>query len=128
MHDSAPRPAHDRIRVISHKGKNIIFIDYSGCSPAVAEQMLKEVPDIVAAYPLRSALLFADFTDASFSSEALSAMKEAAVFDKPYVKKAAWVGADIFPPEFVETLKTYSAREFPTFDTRQQALDWLVKE
>jgi hypothetical protein len=27
-------------------------------------------------------------------------MKEAAVFDKAYVKKSAWVGADNFPYEF----------------------------
>jgi len=128
MQGQAQRSTHDRIRLITHKGKNVIFIDYSGCSSAVAEQILREVPDIVAAYPLRSALLLAEFTGASFSSEALSVMKEAAVFDKPYIKKAAWVGADCFPPEFVETLKTYSAREFPTFDTREQALDWLVRD
>ena len=128
MQAQARRPTHDRIRKIMHKGKNVIFIDYSHCSSADAEQILKEVPNIVAAYPLRSALLCADFTGATFSSDALSAMKEAAVFDKPYVKKTAWVGADCFPPDFVETLKSYSSRDFPTFDTQEQALDWLVKE
>jgi hypothetical protein len=40
-------------------------------------------------------------------------MKEAAVFDKPYAKKSAWVGAETFPQLFSESVRSFSRREFP---------------
>jgi hypothetical protein len=55
-------------------------------------------------------------------------MKETAVFDKPYVKKSAWVGAHDFPTAFSDDLKKFSQREFIVFQTRQEALAWLVKD
>ncbi len=55
-------------------------------------------------------------------------MKEVAVFDRPYVKRAAIVGAESLPNAFYEALKTFSRREFPRFNTREGAMDWLVRE
>jgi hypothetical protein len=55
-------------------------------------------------------------------------MKEVAVFDRPYVKRAAFVGAQSLPKVFYEALKIFSRREFPKFQTRQEAMDWLVRE
>jgi len=53
-------------------------------------------------------------------------MKESAVFDKPYIKKTAWIGAVNFPEEFKNELKSFARREFLTFTTREEALEWLV--
>jgi hypothetical protein len=78
--------------------------------------------------PRGSVLILSDFTGASFDQEAIRAMKESAVFDKPYVKKSAWVGAESFPEVFRQNLKSFSRREFPTFKTRREALDWLVED
>jgi len=55
-------------------------------------------------------------------------MKESAVFDKPYIKKSAWVGAESFSEAFRDNLKSFSRREFPTFNNRQEALDSLVED
>ena len=55
-------------------------------------------------------------------------MKETAVFDKPFIKKTAWVGTKHFPDAFAKNLKSFSRRDFPAFETRKDALDWLVKE
>jgi len=52
-------------------------------------------------------------------------MKEVAVFDRPYVRRAAIVGAESLPKVFYEGLKTFSRREFPRFKTRNEALDWF---
>ena len=73
-------------------------------------------------------LLLADFTGASFDEEALRAMKESAVFDKPYIKKSAWVGAENLPKAFKQNLKDFSHRQFPTFKNREEALTWLVED
>jgi hypothetical protein len=73
-------------------------------------------------------VLFADFTGAAFDAEVLRVMKETAVFDKPYIKKSAWVGTEEIPYDYIQTLTTYSLREFPSFKSRDEALEWLVKE
>jgi hypothetical protein len=118
----------DRIQFSTYRGHKVLFIDVSRCDPATVEAVLRKVPDVVTTQPLNSVLIFADFTGASFRDETLRVMKESAVFDKPYVKKSAWIGTEAFPPEFNPAMKTYSLRDFPVFRTRDEALEWLVKE
>jgi hypothetical protein len=55
-------------------------------------------------------------------------MKESAVFDKPYIQKSAWIGAEHFPDEFYTDLKAFSGRDLPTFKTRNEGLAWLVAD
>ena len=118
----------ERIRFISHKGKQILLVDLSNCSASEVERIARTVPEIVTVRPLGSVLVLADFAGASLDHEAVRAMKESAVFDKPFIKKSAWVGAEDFPLAFRESLKSFSRREFPTFKNRQEALDWLAAD
>jgi hypothetical protein len=119
---------HERIQFISHQKKQILLVDFSKCSAVEVEKIARAVPETVTAEPRGSVLLLADFTGASFNQEALRAMKESAVFDKPYIKKSAWVGAENLPSVSERNLKAFSGREFPTFKTRQEALYWLVTD
>jgi hypothetical protein len=116
---------NDRIQFTNHRGKQILFVDLSHCPAATVEEILRKVPDVVATQPLRSVSICVDFTGSTFNAEALRAMKEAAVFDKPYIKKSAWLGAEDIPRE---TLSSYSLREFPSFKSRDEALAWLVQD
>lgn len=115
----------DRIRFVQHRGKEVLLADFSNVSAREAERLARSVPDHVTLKPLRSVLLLADFTGATF--DRLAAIKEAAVFDKPHLLKAAWVGAESLPHFFLSSVKSFSRREFPTFATREEALDWLIE-
>jgi|SRR5580658_383259 hypothetical protein len=117
----------DRIRFITHHGKQMLLVDLSHCSAAEVEKVYRELPEFVITRPLRSVLILSDFTGASFDEEAMRVMKETAVFDKPHVRKSAFVGIESLPREFYENLKGFSRREFPAFETRDEALAWLVK-
>ena len=117
----------DRIRFITHHGKQVLLVDSSHCSAAEVEKVYRELPEFVITRPLSSVLILSDFTGASFDGEAMRVMKETAVFDKPYVKKSALVGIESLPREFYENLKSFSRREFPVFKTRDEALAWLGK-
>ena len=117
---------HERIQSISHHGKQVFLADCSNCSGVDVETIVRAVPDYVTVQPLGSVLLLVDFTGASFDQGALMAMKECAVFDKPYIKRATWVGGENLPHAFEQDLKAFSRREFPTFKTREEALNWLV--
>jgi hypothetical protein len=119
---------HERVHFISHQKKQILLLDFSNCSAFEVEQIARAAPETVTAQARGSVLLLADFSGASFNDEALRTMKESAVFDKPFIKKSAWVGAETFPHAFKQKLRTFSGREFPTFKSREEALTWLVED
>ena len=118
----------DRIRFISHKGKKILLMDCTNCSPDELEKIARLVPQYVAANPKGSLLLLADFTGATFHKRIMDAVKEGIVLDRPYLKRSAWVGVGGLPKVFYENLKAFSQRDLPTFNTREEALEWLVSE
>jgi hypothetical protein len=118
----------DRIRFISHQGKQILLVDLSYCPAAEVEEILRALPDVVTKRPRGSVLILSDFTGASFDREAIRVLKETAVFDKPYIKKSAWAGAESLHQALFESLKSFSGREFFTFKTRSEALAWLAND
>ena len=117
----------NRIQFITDKGEQILLLDLSNCSASEVRQIIRALPELVTTRPRNSVLILSDFTGASFDKEAFRAMKESAVFDKPYVKKSAWVGAEKLEV-FSEEMRSFSRREFPAFATREEALTWLVKD
>ena len=118
----------DHVRFFTYEGKKILLIDVSNCSAAEVGKIFRAVPDFVTACPRGSVLILSDFRGASIDQEAIWIMKETAVFDKPYVKKSAWTGAEEFCRRLSENLGDFSRREFPVFETREEALAWLAKD
>lgn len=83
----------DRVRFITHQGMQILFMDATNCGAAEVVELLTEVQRMVTAQPRNSVLTLGDLAGAQFSRAAVTRMKEVAVFDRPYVKRAALVGA-----------------------------------
>jgi hypothetical protein len=118
----------ERIRFTNHHDRQILVVDLSHSTASAVEDIVRKVSEVVTKQPFHSVLIFVDFTNAALDAGTLVAMKEAAVFDKLYVKKSAWIGAEDIPYEFMQTLKKYSLREFPSFKSREEALDWLIQD
>ena len=76
--------------------------------------------------PQDSVLILADLSGAQIDKDVATRVKEVLVFDRPYVKKAAWVGAEELPNVFYENFKNFSRRDLPLFKTQSEALEWLV--
>lgn len=104
------------------------MLDLTNCLPSDVEKIFRAVPEVVTACPRGSVLILSDFRGASLNQEAIRVMKESAIFDKPYVKKSAVTGTASLPPMSYENLGSFSRREFPSFETRELALAWLVKD
>ena len=119
---------HERIRFIDHHRKRILLVDFSNCPADEVEKIACAVPDYVTVNPRASVLVLTDFTGAVFDRDAVRAVKETAVFDKPFVKKSALTGTEDLPASFYDELKSYSRRELLTFGTREEALDWLAPD
>jgi hypothetical protein len=122
------RKGDDRIRFVNRQGKRILLVDLSQCTAREAEENVRRVPDVVTAEPRGSVLILTDFKGSSFDSAALRAIKETAVFDKPFVKKSALVGTLSLPREFHDEIEKFSRRDFAIFSTREEALHWLVQD
>jgi hypothetical protein len=118
----------ERIRSIREQGKEIVLVDLANCRASEVETVARNFPAFVTKRKRGSVLLLVDFSGALVDAETLRTMKESAVFDKPYIKRSAWFGAQNFPPEFHKEITTFSRREMPIFDSQQEALDWLVRE
>src|SRR5580700_6640247 len=104
----------DRIRFIEHRAMQILLVDVSHCTPAEVAKIVLLVPSYVTSEPRGSVLLLADFTGA--------------VFDRPHLKRSAWVGIEKLPKVFYEHIKNFSQRDLPAFKTREEAMDWLVSD
>jgi hypothetical protein len=123
-----PQSSEDRISFITHKDKQILLIDATNCSPEEIEMLSRVVPSYVTSEPKGSVLLLADFTGAKLDKKAMTLLKPSLVFDRPHLKRSAWVGTESIPKVFFEQLKDFSQRDLPSFKTREEALEWLVAE
>ena len=118
----------ERVRFTTYHNKQILVVDVSNCSSAEIVDTLRTVPDFVTVQPLSSVLLLADFTNASFNEEAVRVLQEVTVFDKPYIKKAAWAGAERSLDSLREKVSQFSRREFTVFKNHLLALEWLTQD
>ncbi|SRR5689334_17107570 len=117
----------DRVRFETHRGKQVLIVDGTNCGPRELLDLFDEVQRMVTHEPKGSVLTMGDFTGAEFNKEAATKMKLVAAFDRPHVKRSALVGTDSLPDVFYRALQSFSARHFPIFKTREEALEWLLE-
>jgi len=118
----------DRIHFIEHKGQRVLVLDFSHATASQMQLLLAYVRTIVGKESPNSVLILANYEGAEVDHEVAMKIKEVLALDRPFVKKAAWVGADRIPHAFMENFHTFSQREIVTFKTREEALDWLAGE
>ncbi len=118
----------DRVRFITHRGKQILLADYTGCTRQTLLDILHERERIVMAQPKGSVLTLVDLTGVETSKDVNDEVKKVAVRERDRVKRAAIVGIESVPKVLFESVKTFAARDYHTFATREEAMDWLVQD
>jgi hypothetical protein len=125
--DLADQPM-ERIVFLTFRNHQVLLADCSDCSPDELAAVIDDVPKHVTVHPHGSVLLLADFSRSIFTKETVEHLKIAAVFDRPHVKRSAWVLTQNLPKALYESVRTFSGREIATFETREEALEYLVTE
>jgi hypothetical protein len=116
----------DRIEFVTHRDQRILLLDFTGCNAEEVAALADGVPEVVTREPLGSLCVVADFSDAEFTRDAVERVKIASALDRPHIKRAAWVLTENLPKALYESIRSFSAREFPVFATRDEAMDYVV--
>jgi hypothetical protein len=116
----------DRIQFVTHRDQRILLIDFTNCNPEEVAEISDQVPAIVTQQPEESVLLLADFTGAEFTRDSVEHIKIAAAVDKRHIKRDAWVLDHNMPKALYDSIRTFSTRELPVFETREAAMEYLV--
>ena len=115
-----------RVQFITHAGKQILFVDMTNCTPAEAVATSVEVQATVTEQPENSVLILVDMAGAQFDKPAMERMKAAAAYDRPYVRRSAMIGLGKEHTALKEALKIFARRDYRYFNTKEEALIWLV--
>ena len=116
--------------VIQHQGRDIILLDFSGIQdPEVAIPTVAEAGRFVQSFPAdRSALTCTDVTNTKYDRRVVDACKELSRGNAPHVKAAAVVTSSSIHRAAINMIGLVARRKLMTFETREQALDWLASQ
>jgi len=112
---------------ITHKGKRILFIDYTQCKST--PEMLKVLDDVRKEYekPGGQFLAINDFTGTYGSSEFLNAaQKHKELFDSKTIKTAV-LGVTGIKKILLNGYNAFVKKKQMPFDSKAEALEYLVK-
>jgi hypothetical protein len=116
----------ERLRFVTHRDQRVLLLDFTNCTPDEISATSDQAPAVVTNEPAGSVLVVADFSGAEFDREAVEHIKVATAFDRAHVKRAAWVLTENLPKVLYDSVRQFSARDFPVFNTREEALDYVV--
>ena len=121
-------------RFIEHQGTQILFQDLSNLvSEAEKLRAISTARSFVAALADRAdkhlqLLVLTDFDGSAFTPVVLEAIKGLARHHKPYVRASAVLGLDPLRRVVLRTVSLLTGRSISAFDTREAALDWLIRQ
>ena len=113
---------------MEHKGKRILLLDFSLASAQQMIPLLTQVRTTVGQFGPESALILADYRGAEIDHRVAMKIKEVIAHNRPFVKKTVWLGTQHTPHGLLDNIHMFSQRETVTFNTREEASDWLVRE
>ncbi len=118
----------NRVSFSEHDQKKILNIDFSGCSPEQAEEVISRVKELILAEPENSILTLTNLQNIQITDGVIKAFKEMLLHNKKYVKKAAIFNLSPEYKNFYEDIMKASGRHLVVFDSEKNAQDWLLDQ
>jgi prepilin-type processing-associated H-X9-DG protein len=116
----------NRVRLITHGGKNILFVDFSGCDLAELNLTIDQAKPVIQQFPRDSILFLSDLSNVAFSPEVIDAFKEFAKHNSPFVKSSAILGLTGIRAVAINSFQLHTGRIFRPFSELEKAKDWLA--
>lgn len=115
------------IRLIEHKGKKILYEDYSSTGPGTIDPLLEEAAKIIRSSPEKSVLALVNVSGAKFNPEVSAKMKEFVKLNTPYIKVSAIVGMSGLQSVIYRAILAFTGRtNLKVFGSEQEAKEFLA--
>lgn len=115
-----------RVKLMHHGGKEVLFLDFSGCSAEEACGVIEEAIPVIRSRPQQSLLTLTDVTGMRFDDKLSQRMKEFTAQNKPYVRAAAVIGIAGLKKILFDAVMIFSKRKIHAFDSLENAKSWLT--
>ncbi len=125
---AAPDQPGKRVQFILHQGKRVLSINYAHCDVGLLKAVAEEMHRVIAREPLNSVLTLTDVSGTGFDQESVEFLKSRVAANAPHVKRAAIIGISGLQRLIYDAVKLFTKRSIPSFSSRQEALDYLVRE
>ncbi len=118
----------DRIQIVSHKGKQIVVVDFSGLSateyPAVMHQAMRFIGGMNKGEVLTATVI----EGTRFGVGTTDDVKAYSAHIRPYVKASAVVGLSGLQKVIFATVRPFLSQNLQSFDDLEKAKDWLASQ
>ena len=119
----------DRVKLIEHRGTQILFSDLSGIRTTEdLQHAIRVANDFVQAQPPRSLLVLVDVTGVEYNIESFAVVQQSVAANRPYVRARAIIGLPAVAIVPFEIVAKISGSPMARFDTAEAAKDWLVSQ
>jgi len=118
----------DRVQFIQHKGKKILHLNFSECTPDEVLRVIEMAKAAIRTQSPGSVFTLTDVTNTAFNSKVSDAMKEFVIHNKPYVIAAAVVGVTGLKQIIYNAVMKFSGRKLTAFNSLSEAKDWLAAQ
>ena len=113
---------------ISHKGKNILLIDYNGLDLQQQLDQIRTATKILLDTGKKDNLTISDVRNITISNEFTELAKTMGKQSGQVTKKAAALGVSGIRKVILQAVNAFSGNPRRPFDTLEEAKDWLVEE
>jgi hypothetical protein len=118
-----------RTSFLSYKERRILEMDFTELKNAQdILDHIAEAKGFVATQPKNSLLVLLKVTNSTFNTAVVSALKDLADHDKPYVIASAIVGVEGLMSLILKTIAKATGRSFKLFNDDQSAMNWLIEK
>ena len=117
----------ERVRFMSHKGDELLYIDFRDCSKVELERNVMRAASIIRSSPPGSLLTLTLLHGLTYNEDTTRLFKDYVRGNRPYVLAAAVVGLD-YLRRIIFPLNRLTGRKLRAFDDIENAKDWLVDE
>lgn len=115
------------VEYIEHKGKKLLYEDYSGCNAETLKPFLDKAAAMIRSSPQNSVLALVNVENTRYNKEVSALMKDFVDKNTPFIKCSAVVGMDGLKSVLLKGIVAFTGRKnLVVFDDIEKAKDYLA--
>ncbi len=119
----------DQIGLIQHKGRDIVYVDYSNINTTEElRERVRKVSELELGLKRNDLLELIDVTNSYSDPEMFLILKESARSSTGFVKKAAIIGVVGVKRVLLDVIVRFSGMRIEPKSNPEEAKDWLVQD